>query len=111
MVIYKDTDAVSEMTFNLKQRWKAAMQKDEVRQIVMALLSGYLAYIGIGLIRDHDPSASVVYLIAAVIFILFGGASCIWYVRLLIQGRRKKTGSDQDKQQRGLTETEQDHEE
>ena len=40
------------------------MQKEEVKQIIMAILSGYLAYIGYGLLRDYNASQSAVYAVA-----------------------------------------------
>ena len=82
------------------------MQREEVRQLVMAILSGYLAYIGIGVIRDYDAGKSAAYIVAAVLFILFGGASCVWYLRRFVLLRRDRThqGHKEDQEQAGVQE-------
>ncbi len=68
------------------------MQKEEVKQIIMAILSGYLAYIGYGLLRDYHASQSMVNAIAGVLFLLFGAASAVWYIRLFVLMKRGQTG-------------------
>ena len=75
------------------------MQRDEVRQIIMAILSGYLAYIGFGLLRDYDASQSAVFAVAGVLFLLFGAASAIWYVRrfmLLRRGQSEQSDAEEE---------------
>ncbi len=72
------------------------MQKEEVRQIVMAILGGYLAYIGIKLIAGHTPGRSAVYLAAGVFFALFGAAAVVINIRRIVAGRRSRRDSGED---------------
>ena len=72
------------------------MQRDEVRQIIMAILSGYLAYIGYGLLRDYDASQSKVFVVAGVLFLLFGAASAIWYLRRFMLLKRGRSGKEEE---------------
>ena len=75
------------------------MEKEEVRQIVMAILSGYLAYIGIRLVADHIADRSAVYLAAGAFFALFGAAAVILYIRRIIAGRRARRKDGNDRQE------------
>ena len=86
------------------------MQKEEVKQIIMAILSGYLAYIGYGLLRDYNASQSAVYAIAGVLFLLFGTVSAIWYIRLFILMKRGQTGRDDAEDETGKKADENDRE-
>ena len=86
------------------------MQKDEVRQIIMAILSGYLAYIGYGLLRDYNASQSAVYAVAGVFFLLFGTASAIWHIRLFVLMRRGQTGHNDTEDETGEKVDENDQE-
>ena len=64
------------------------MSKEEVRKVIMIIVSGYLAYIGYKLLRDYDPSKNKIYLVAAIVFIAFGIVSAVHYVRNVIALRR-----------------------
>ena len=86
------------------------MQKDEVKQIIMAILSGYLAYIGYGLLRDYHASQSKVNVVAGVLFLLFGAASAVWYVRLFVLTKRGQTGKSDAEDEAGEKADENDRE-
>ena len=65
----------------------------------MAILSGYLAYIGFGLLRDYNASQSAVFAVSGVLFLLFGAASAIWYLRrfmLLRRGQSEQGGAESE---------------
>ena len=72
------------------------MSKEEVRKVIMIIVSGYLAYIGYKLLRDYDPSKNKIYLVAAIVFIAFGIVSAVHYVRNVIALRRMAGQSDEE---------------
>ena len=86
------------------------MHKEEVKQIIMAILSGYLAYIGYGLLRDYNASQSAVYAVAGVLFLLFGAVSAVWYIRLFVLMKRGQAGRNGAEDETGEKADENDRE-
>ena len=86
------------------------MQKEELKQIIMASLSGDLAYIGYGLLRDYNASQSAVYAVAGVLFLLFGAVSAVWYIRLFVLMKRGQAGQNGTEDETGEKADENDRE-
>ncbi len=84
------------------------MQKDELRLVIMAILGGYLAYIGIKLAAGHTPGRSPLYLAAGIFFALFGAAAVVFYIRRIIS--RRKSAGQAGEEPEGSAEEEQDSE-
>ena len=66
------------------------MQKEQVKLAVMAIISAYLVYTGFELVRDYDPAKNIIYLIAGILFVAFGGFALIIYIRRIVRARREE---------------------
>ena len=58
------------------------------KQIIMAAIGAYLVYTGISLVQDTiagEPSNQILFILVGVFFALFGLATIIWNIRIIVK--------------------------